>query len=165
VLGETRDELGGSEFYQVLGETGLNVPTVDTGIVLPLYRALSESLRKNLVTSCHAVTRGGLAVHLALVAMGGELGMDLSVEDIPRTSGLSPTRTLYSESCGRFVATVDPSRKQAFENRFSGMHLAQIGLVTDSPRFIIRDATGTPLIDERILDLKKIWQRPFGDLR
>jgi phosphoribosylformylglycinamidine synthase II len=165
VLGETGDELGGSEFYQVLGETGLNVPTVDTGMVLPLYRALSESLQKNLVTSCHAVTRGGLAVHLALVAMGGELGMEVSVENIQKAPGLSPTRALYSESCGRFVVTVDPSRKQAFEDRFSGMHLTQIGLVTDSPRFIIRDATGTPLINENVLELKEIWQRPFGDLR
>jgi phosphoribosylformylglycinamidine synthase len=165
VLGETRNELGGSEFYQLIHEVGLHVPTVDTSFTLPLYRALSEAVSRNLVSSCHAVSRGGLAAHLALVAMGGELGMDINVEDMPKTEGLSTTRTLYSESCGRFVVTIDPSKRRAFENLFSGMAIAQIGLVTASPRFILRDAQGISLLEEDVMHLKEHWHRPFGDLR
>jgi len=164
VLGQTRNELGGSEYYQMMEETGLNVPKLDAGSVLPLYQALAKAVREELVTSCHAVARGGLAVHLALVAMGGELGMDLHVEDIPKTAGISLTTTLYSETCGRFVVTVDPARKESFESLFSGLNISRIGMVTASPRFIIRGPLGTPSIDEDILDLKQSWQRPFGDL-
>lgn len=164
VLGETRDELGGSEYYQMMGETGLNVPRVDAGAVFPLYQALGKAVCEGLLTSCHAVTRGGLAVHLALVAMGGDLGMDLHVEDIPTTAGMSPTVALYSETCGRFVVTIDPARKAAFEAHFAGMTLSNIGMVTETRRFIFRDSLGGPFIDESIPDLKQSWQRPFGDL-
>jgi len=164
VLGETRNELGGSEYYQMMEETGLNMPRVDPDFVLPLYHALAKAVRQELVTSCHAVTRGGLAVHLALVAMGGELGMDLHVEDIPKDAGMSPTATLYSETGGRFVVTVDPSKKDIFGSLFSGLNISRIGTVTASHRFIVRDSQGNPFIDEDILDLKQSWQKPFGDL-
>ncbi len=164
VLGETRNELGGSEYYQMMEETGLNMPRVDPDFVLPLYHALAKAVRQELVTSCHAVTRGGLAVHLALVAMGGELGMDLHVEDIPKDAGMSPTATLYSETGGRFVVTVDPSKKNIFGSLFSGLNISRIGAVTASHRFIVRDSQGNPFIDEDILDLKQSWQKPFGDL-
>lgn len=164
VLGRTRNELGGSEYYQMMGETGLNVPKVNGDAVLPLYQAVARAVREGVVTSCHAVARGGLAVHLALVAMGGELGMDLHVEDIPKDAGMNPTAALYSETCGRFVVTVDPARKRDFENLFSGMPIASVGILTGAPRFIIRDSRRTPLIDEDVLDLKHSWQRPFGDL-
>ena len=51
VLGETRNELGGSEYYQLMGETGLNVPELDGGSLLPLYHALATAIRRELVTS------------------------------------------------------------------------------------------------------------------
>ncbi len=164
VLGETRNELGGSEYYQLMGEIGLNVPRVNHDSVLPLYGALAKSIEYDLVTSCHAVARGGLVVHLALVAMGGELGMDLRLEDIPKSAGTNPTSTLYSESCGRFVVTVHPSKRKEFEALFSGLTTSNIGMVTSSSRFILKDSLGTSLIDEPISQLKASWLRPLGDL-
>ena len=96
--------------------------------------------------------------------MGGELGMDLRLSDIPKSAGMNTTTTLYSESCGRFVVTVDPHRKKDFEALFSGLTIAGIGTVTDEPRFILKDFSGKPFIDESIVDLKQSWMRPFGDL-
>ena len=41
MLGITRNELAGSEYYDLFGYTGLNVPQVRVEEVLPLYKALS----------------------------------------------------------------------------------------------------------------------------
>ena len=164
VLGETRNELGGSEFYQMMGELGINVPKVDVKQMLPLYKVLFYAIQQGLVASAHAVTRGGLGVHLAMTAMAGELGMDIHLSQVPSTEGLSDTRRLYSESAGRFVVTVDPEKKKAFEKIFSGLKLGLIGTVTESPFFRIFSKDGTTLLEEDVLELKASWNRPFGGL-
>ncbi len=164
VLGETKDELGGSEYYQAMGEVGLHVPTVIFDDSWPLYRSLHSALKRGLVSSAHAVTRGGLAVHLALVAMGGELGMDLHLKDVPRQNELSDTRILFSESAGRFVVTIDPANKEAFERLFDRMRTGCIGKVTESSRFGVKGVSGAWILEEDISELKECWKKPFGGL-
>jgi len=164
VLGETRNELGGSEYYQMMGAVGLNVPKVDAPTLWPQYRALHQAITSDLVSSCHAVSRGGLAVHLALTAMAGELGMEIDLPLIPGADRLTASQTLYSESCGRFIVTVAPDRQEPFQAIFSGLELGRIGVITESPMFIIRGDAGRPLVEEDIVQLKASWKRPFGEL-
>jgi len=164
VLGETCDELGGSEYYQMMGEVGLNVPWVDVNKTWPMYIALHKAIDAGLLSSAHAVTRGGIAVHMAMVAMAGETGMDLKLADLPAADDLSDTKILYSESSGRFIVTVDPAKKDAFEKIFAGMKISRVGVVTDSPHFKIKGKTGATLINERIDQMKDCWKRTFGGL-
>ena len=164
VLGETKNELGASEFYRMLGSNGLHVPSVSVEELRPQYLSLHKAICKGLVSSCHAVSRGGLAVHLSMVAMAGELGMEIHLPLIPASPELTATQTLYSESCGRFVVTVAPERKEDFEKIFSGMKMGRIGVVTESPLFSVRDAGGEAIIEEDQNRLKDAWKRPFREL-
>jgi phosphoribosylformylglycinamidine synthase len=164
VLGQTKDELGGSEYYQMMGSVGLNVPKVDIEELWPQYLALHEAIKDGLISSCHAVTRGGLGVHLAMVAMAGGLGMEIRLKQVPAASGLTATQLIYSESCGRFIITVAPEKKEEFEEKFSGMKLGRVGLITESPAFVIRDVTEKTIIHEDITELKASWMKPFGEL-
>jgi phosphoribosylformylglycinamidine synthase II len=164
VLGQTKDELGGSEYYQMMGSVGLNVPKVDIEELWPQYLALHEAIKEGLISSCHAVTRGGLGVHLAMVAMAGGLGMEIRLKHVPAESGLTATQLIYSESCGRFIITVAPEKKEDFEEKFSGMKLGRVGLITESPAFVITDVTEKTIIHEDITELKASWMKPFGEL-
>ena len=164
VLGETKNELGGGEYYQLMEKIGLHVPKVDASLVWPLYLALHRAIQQGLVSSAHAVARGGLAVHLAMVAMAGDLGMDIHIGKTPSRPGLSSAQVLYSESAGRFVVTVNPARKEAFEKLFASLPVACIGEVTESPRFKVKRGKGELIIDENISDLKKAWNSRFGGL-
>ena len=164
VIGKTKNELGGSEYYQLMDSVGLNVPRVDVEGLWPQYVALHKAIEGGLVSSCHAVSRGGLAVHLAMVAMAGEQGMEINLSSIPGASRLRPSQILYSESCGRFVLTVAPGKKEVFEKIFAGMKMAQIGMVIESNHFSIKDGRGTAIIEEDVSMLKNSWKRPFGDL-
>ncbi|MBL7175320.1 MAG: phosphoribosylformylglycinamidine synthase subunit PurS [Desulfobacteraceae bacterium] len=164
VLGETKNELGGSEYYQLMGETGLHVPKVDVTAVWPQYLALHRAIQQELVSSVHAVSRGGLAIHLAMVAMGGELGMEIHLESVPSDDDISDTQILYSESAGRFVMTVDPEKREAFERFFFGMAIGRVGFVTESPLFRIRDRYRSWIIEEEVSQLKDCWKKPFGGL-
>ena len=148
----------------MMKSVGLHVPQVPVETLRPSYIRLHEAMEEGLVSSCHTVSRGGLAVHLALTAMGGGLGMDVDLDGVPMAPGLSTTRILYSETCGRFILTVSPRNRDRFEEMFHSMDLGRIGLVTDSRQFIIRRGEGTTVIERNIQDLKNAWQKPFGDL-
>jgi phosphoribosylformylglycinamidine synthase len=164
VLGETRDELGGSEYYQRMGKVGLHVPKVDVKVTWPIYCSLHRAMEEGLIASAHAVTRGGLAVHLALVAMGGELGMEIDLGKVPGADSLSPARVLYSESAGRFIVTVDPRKKDTFESFFKGMKAACAGVITSNSSFSVYDWNKRAIIGEDLHELKKSWMKPFGNL-
>jgi phosphoribosylformylglycinamidine synthase len=164
VLGETKNELGGGEYYQMMGEVGLRVPEVDANKLWPLYVSLHKAIQQGLVSSAHAVTRGGLGVHLAMVAMGGELGMEIHLGDIPSSGQLTASQILFSESAGRFVVTIDPAKQKAFEKIFDGLIISQVGIVAESPVLRIKDGEGALIIEEEISQLKDWWNRPFGGL-
>jgi phosphoribosylformylglycinamidine synthase len=148
----------------MMDEVGLHVPTVTAQKALPLYHALHAAIQQGFIASAHAVARGGLAVHLALTAMGGELGMDIHLKDIPCPDPLPDTPILYSESVGRFIVTIDPAQKQTFEDLFSEVPIGCIGTVTDSPRFRVQGSKGSWIIEEDVFTLKESWKRPFGGL-
>lgn len=164
VVGETRDELGGSEYYQMLGTTGLNVPRLDPGPAFSSYGALHRAILRRCVSSCHAVSRGGLGVHFALVAMAGMLGMDVLLSKIPAPDALGPAGRLYSESCGRFVVTVAPDMQGAFEETMAGCNVSQVGLVIERPVLLVRGAGEEVLLEEPLDALKAAWKRRFGGL-
>jgi phosphoribosylformylglycinamidine synthase len=97
VLGETRNELGASEYYEHFGHVGLNVPELQPEPSMKLYRALNRAIEEELVASCHGIYRGGLGVHLALVAMGGGLGMDIDLSWYQgRTQSMTASSSIQS---------------------------------------------------------------------
>ena len=164
LIGKTRDELGGSEYYQMMGEIGLNVPKVNADELWPIYISLHQAIQKELITSAHAVTRGGLAVHLAMTAMGGELGMEIHLKDVPSDHSLTDTQIMYSESAGRFIITVNPDKKEMVESFFSSNTLCCVGCTLEPPEFSIQAQNGKLIIKEDIHQLKNIWKKPFGGL-
>ncbi|MGM0382233.1 MAG: phosphoribosylformylglycinamidine synthase subunit PurS [Thermodesulfobacteriota bacterium] len=164
IIGETRDELGASEYYLMMDWVGCNVPTVDSKKVLPLYQAINKAIQNGLIASCHAIGRGGLGVHLALSAIGGNLGMDIDLGSVPVEKTLSNTGLLYSESAGRFIVTIDPTKKKAFEEIMNGLNYACIGKVADSNIMHVSGIDGKAIVNETLADLQNAWKEPFGDL-
>jgi phosphoribosylformylglycinamidine synthase len=164
VLGSTRNELGGSEYYEHLGYVGRNVPEVRTAEFIPLYRNLKCAIENVLVASTHGIYRGGLAVHLAKVAMGGNLGMEVNLAQAPLGDVEREDVLLFSESAGRFIVTVDPLNREAFEDLFKGLAFGCIGMVTEAPDFVVRGIEHNVIITVSVADLKTAWKKTFGEL-
>ena len=138
IIGETRRELGGSEFFAWLGAVGNAVPKVEADRVARVYRKVAAATDRELVHSLHAPAFGGLGVGLAKVAVGGHLGLDIDLNSVPAESNLSDVELLFSESAGRFIATVSPDRREAFESCLDGIPFARVGTVTLDPTLILR---------------------------
>jgi phosphoribosylformylglycinamidine synthase II len=164
VLGVTRNELAGSEYYDLYGYTGLNVPQVKLEEVLPLYQTLEQSTRGEILASVHGIYRGGLGVHLALMAMAGGLGLEVELTKVPAEGVKRDDVLLYSESAGRFIVTVAPEDRAEFEERFKGLPWGCVGLVTESKKLTIRGLEGKVLLNVGLRQLKTAWKKPFGNL-
>jgi phosphoribosylformylglycinamidine synthase len=164
ILGTTCDELGGSEYYEQFGYVGRNVPKVHPDRFMDLYNALGRAVEKELPASIHGIYRGGLGVHLAMVAMGGNLGMDIDLSLVPKDEISRDDYVLFSESAGRFIVTLDPAKRESFEKIFQECPFGHIGTLTEKLYFIIKGIEGNPIIRVPTKDLKSAWKRPFGKL-
>lgn len=127
LLGTTRDELGGSEYYAMHGKLGNNIPETQGGGNLSLYKLMPGFS----FSSAMAVTLGGLGVTLAKKCIAGNLGMDIVLP-----TDLRLDKYLFSESTGRIVVTIAPQDKATFEKTFSG-YATHIGNITNEPMLTI----------------------------
>jgi phosphoribosylformylglycinamidine synthase subunit PurSL len=165
ILGITGNELGGSEYYEHLGYTGLHVPKVKPERFKKFYRALARAINEEFVASAHGIYRGGLGVHLAMVAMGGNLGMHINLAGVPVENVNRNSVILFSESAGRFIVTIDPENREPFENILKGHISACIGTVTEKQDFILNGLDDKDIINIPVKDLKAAWKKPFGGLQ
>jgi phosphoribosylformylglycinamidine synthase len=164
VLGETRNELGASEYYEHFGHVGLHVPELQPESSMKLYQTLNQAIQEGLIASCHGIYRGGLGVHLALVAMAGGLGMDIDLSAVPGNEAKQDHVILYSETPGRFIVTIDPEHREAFEASFKTSPHACVGMVSRETDLVVKGLEGSPIIRVPVSELKAAWKKPFGDL-
>ncbi len=164
VVGVTAQELGGSHYAAIHGALGEGVPKVDRNLAPQLFRKLHGAIIAGLVRSCHDLSEGGLAVAAAEMCIGGELGMDLGLGDVPTAGGkLEDDVVLFSESNSRFLVEVDDEKVTRFERWMSGLPIARIGEVTAGPYLVIRGADKSLAVSATWQDLRDAWQRTFGD--
>ncbi|OLB69937.1 phosphoribosylformylglycinamidine synthase II [archaeon 13_2_20CM_2_52_21] len=103
IVGTTLPELGGSEYYEsVQGLVGGQVPRVNMRTERQLLRAIQRIVESGMVEAVHDISKGGLAVALAEMAVQGQKGFTVNLANVPaKTRGLA--QLLFSESKPRFV--------------------------------------------------------------
>jgi phosphoribosylformylglycinamidine synthase len=125
LLGETKEELGGSEYLNVIHQRKQGKPPrVNLLVERRLHRLLLQSIRRGLIKSAHDCSEGGLAVALAECCImdpdhliGAVLYLaPLADGDLHQGRGgrfprhaLRPDALLFGESAGRVVVTCAPS--------------------------------------------------------
>jgi len=165
LLGTTRNELGGSEYYATLGATGCQVPRVDAVTALRRYRQLNKAQQQGLVASCHDLSDGGLGVALAEKAFAGGYGIQADLGKVfVDEKGLRDDQILFSESQSRLLVTVRPEFRQQFEALFDGQPFSLLGEVIAAPVVEIRGVQGEVVVKSNIDDLKAAWQAPLKEL-
>jgi phosphoribosylformylglycinamidine synthase len=155
VVGSTADELGGSEFYRLLGSLGRNVPRVDPEAARARYRRLGDAMAADCVASCHDISDGGFAVALVESAFGGDLGFDIDVAAMGHVE--RPHVALFSETASRFVVSVPAGEEAAFESALGG-DTVFLGRVTKAGRARIFMG-GRGLVDVGLAQLADEWSR------
>ena len=125
LVGRTAPEFGGSEYARMRGHRGV-VPAVDpSGLRVAIDRLLA-AMSGGLVAACHDPSHGGLAVAVAEMCLGGDIGAGI------RTDAMDPSRwdvQLFSESNGRWLVEVAEGQEEAFAHALEGVPVTFLGRV------------------------------------
>ena len=162
VIGETKNELGGSAYLDTKGFVGNSVPKVEPVKAKELMEKLSQASEKGLVKACHDCSEGGIGVAVAEMAFAGGLGAEIKMKSIPVNEKIGRDDfILFSESNSRFIVEVAPENKDKFEKTLKGVSFANIGTTNETGKLEVFGLTGKRVVSELISDLKEAWQKPL----
>lgn len=109
LVGETFDELGGSEYLKsVHGLVAGAPPALDLELEAAVHRVVREAIRSGIAKSAHDCSEGGVGVALAESAIAGGIGCSVYLDD-----DLAGVSSLYSESQSRVLLTLTESSMDA----------------------------------------------------
>ena len=165
VVGETRGELGGTCLERRIGKPLGPCPSVRLVEAWALYRKLYGALRRGLVRSCHDLSDAGLGAAVAESCIGGECGVDISLDLVPQPSSeaqpMGPHRVLFSETPSRFLVSVAPAVRGRWERAMAGAALGLLGEVTTERDIRIR-AGGKVIASVPLDEVRAAWAGQRG---
>ena len=162
IIGDTKDEMGGSHYYDILNLQSSNVPMVDAISGRKLMEALSKATANGLVKACHDCSEGGIGVAAAEMAFAGGLGMTFDLSNVPSSDGLNrDDKILFSESNTRFIVEVSQEHQQQFENLMEGNKYGLIGVTRSDTLFEVFGLKKNCVISTDVFELKESWQKPL----
>ena len=162
IVGETKNELGGSHYYKIHEQLGANVPKVNLETAPKIAEKISAAIDAGLVASCHDCSEGGLAVALAEMAFAGGLGIETDLRGLPKSNDcLKVDSQLFSESNSRYIIEVKQENYDAFAKIMLNLPFGQLGKVTRENKLIIKTEDGKTAIEADIDSLKQAWQKTF----
>ena len=140
LVGQTRDELAGSEWaHTVHGHLGGLPPLVDLARERQLADILVAGSRDGMITAAHDVSDGGLAQTIVEMALRSGTGARIFLPD-----DLDPFVALFAESAGRAVVVVPRSEELRFTDMCVARYVpvARIGVVDGVGKDAVLDVQG-----------------------
>jgi phosphoribosylformylglycinamidine synthase len=133
LLGETENDLAGSEWAYMHNQRGGIAPIADLQREMRLIDLLVAGRTKKIFTAAHDLSQGGLSATLTEMVLRHNTGATVQLDNV----GLS----LLSETPGRVVVAIDPSQTAALTNEAASQKFAltKIG-ITGGDSLVINDA-------------------------
>ncbi|MGO4344556.1 phosphoribosylformylglycinamidine synthase subunit PurL [Paenibacillus sp. MCAF9] len=154
LVGETKAEMGGSEFqYVTQGAAAGRPPEIDLATEKKVLDAVLGAIQKGLVASAHDLSEGGIAVAVAESCISGRLGAEVAL-----SSDLRADHLLFSESQSRILLSAKPDQAAALQAWLTeqGVVHAQVGNVKGSSLTI--SVNGKSGIQAPLTQLEKVWK-------
>lgn len=146
IVGTTLPELGGSEYYETMqGLVGGQVPRINLRTEKTLLRAITGIVKAGLVEAAHDISKGGLAVGLAKMAVQGEKGFTVNLDLVPtKTSRVD--QLLFSESKPRFILESKPKNTSRILQRLNAAKIKSVRIGRVQGKLIELLQGSTPII-------------------
>ncbi len=164
IVGDTKDELGGSEYFEYIHKfVGGKCPAVDFDESKKNMKSVLEIIPKKILKSVHDCSKGGLAIAISELSMNNQIGCKVSLDKVPAKK-LDADRILFSESHSRYLLTLEKKNLSKVEkilkkNKTSYNIIGQFG--GDKIQFINGKKS---IIDLRVDKAQKTWLNSLKDL-
>ncbi|OZM56235.1 phosphoribosylformylglycinamidine synthase II [Lottiidibacillus patelloidae] len=150
VIGDAKEEFGGSELQNVLdGKYHGNAPSIDLTVEAIRQKQLLTAIQSGVVASAHDISEGGFAIALAECFMGQkQLGAKVTV------SG-DVVSALFSETQSRFIISATKANKKRVEELLP--EAVEIGSVTDDGMMHIQTSKEV-LLSTSVKEMTSVWK-------
>ena len=162
ILGERRDELGGSIFYNLLQKKGKNVPKADFSKIKKWGNSLVQCAQKELIYSSKVISIGGLFSAIADVSIRSNLGITVSLEKVP-DHNLKKFQKLFSETFG-FLLFVEDEKVKDMKDIFNKNKIDILEIAHTGGSKIKFLDEGSEVIKFDINKIKKTYQEKLLNL-
>jgi phosphoribosylformylglycinamidine synthase len=142
LLGQTREEFGGSEYLkEIHGKVCGAPPELNLEMELKLIQALLKASEEGIINSAHDISEGGLAVAISesCFTPNALVGVEIKVPSLIRKDAI-----LFSESQGRAIVSLSKKNLDKFKELIERL---------DLPMEIIGRVKGTRLLIEDLIDI------------
>ena len=162
LVGERKDELGGSVYYDINNELGAVVPIIDFEKERNMIYAVIDSINAGLLLSCHDISDGGIATTISEMIFGGDADGKVGAEINLDFTNLRSDKALFSENSG-FVFEAEEKNIQRLSDlfRFYKLNLIKLGK-TGGTNLIVKNKN-KKIIDLPISKLKEAWTNGFAE--
>jgi phosphoribosylformylglycinamidine synthase len=158
LLGESRAELGGSEYLKVVHGLVRGVPpAIDLAREAALQRLLVEGIATGLIRSAHDCAEGGFAVALAECCFDTGLGVSADLLCVETVDGFAEIATLFSESASRVIVSASPSAVPDVLARAAALNVPAVRIGTVGGNRIRISVAGRVALDESLPESEALW--------
>ncbi|HUU48180.1 MAG TPA: phosphoribosylformylglycinamidine synthase subunit PurL [Nitrosopumilaceae archaeon] len=164
IIGNTKDELGGSEYYEYIHKfVGGNCPKVDFKESKKNMDSVLELIKKEIIKVVHDCSKGGLAIAASEICMTNLIGCHISISNVPGEK-LESDRILFSESHSRYLLVLEQKNLKEIEmilekNKVSFKLIGKFG--GKKIRFTLGEKS---IVDLSVEKTQKIWVNSLKDL-
>ncbi|MGZ4161916.1 MAG: phosphoribosylformylglycinamidine synthase subunit PurL, partial [Neobacillus sp.] len=160
LIGETKAEIGGSEYQKLMtGRVEGRPPQLHLDLEKKIQDFTLEVIQKGFVQSAHDTAEGGLAVALAESCIGGNVGADIVLTDELRADF-----SLFSESQSRIILSVSSEHAKNVKeiaNRLQ-VPIKEIGIVKGNEMQI--EHNGLTVISQSVSTLEEVWRNAIPEI-
>ena len=123
MIGERKNELGGSIYYSLYNEIGANIPKPSLERTKNEIFGVTDLADKRLTRSCHDISDGGLVAAIAEMTFKNNIGCSVSIK-----SSMSPEKVFFSET-GGFILEISPNNIKDVKSKLEiyGVNAFEIG--------------------------------------
>ena len=108
IIGKTKNELGGSEYYEYIHKfIGGHCPTVNFKDSKINMLTVLSLIKNKLVKSVHDCSKGGAAIAISELSIFGNIGCDINIEKLLYKNDISIEKLLFSESHSRYLLVIN----------------------------------------------------------
>ncbi|WP_240689018.1 phosphoribosylformylglycinamidine synthase subunit PurL [Ammoniphilus sp. YIM 78166] len=154
LLGETKAEIGGSEYQKLqLGRIEGRPPQIDLELESRVQAVTLEAIKQGFVKSAHDLAEGGLAVAVAESCISGTVGAEVNLD-----VNLRPDLALFSETQSRILlsATSEKAEEIIKLAEAKGVAISKLGKVTGDQ--LIISVNGQNVIEQPLSTAKAAWK-------
>ncbi len=164
IVGDTKDELGGSEFFEYIRKfVGGKCPTVDFENSKKNMDSVLNVIDGGLVKTVHDCSKGGLAISVSELCMTNDIGCTVYLDKVPNPK-LDDERILFSESHSRYLLIIEQknlrdAKALLKENKVSFKQIGKFG--GEQIKF---ESKKKPIVDLNVGKAQKTWLSSLKNL-